>query len=75
MINIVDDMLTRHSDDEIIEYLYNILTDTSKKFEVSLEQDAPEYLWTAHPNIEVAREILKKMRKRNEERRIQANMV
>lgn len=76
MINIVDDMLAKHSEAEIIEYLYNEISEVARVHKLASDKKLPaEYLWAATYNIFEIREILKALNKRNQERQAQASMV
>lgn len=76
MINIVDDMLAKHSEAEIIEYLYNEISEVARVHKLASDKKLPaEYLWAATYNIFEIKEILKALNKRNQERQAQASMV
>lgn len=76
MINIVDDMLAKHSDAEIIEYLYNEVSEVARIYKLTADNKLPaEYIWAATYNVYEIRDILKALRKRNQERQAQAGMV
>lgn len=76
MINIVDDMLAKHSDVEITEYLYNEISEVARVHKLTSDKKLPaEYLWAATYNIFEIRDILKALNKRNQERQAQAKMA
>lgn len=75
MINIVDDMLVKHSDDEIIEYLYRQVQGVSNTFTAVQEGLIPEMLLTHAQTVKQVEQILKAMHRRNQAKRAQANMV
>ena len=76
MINIVEDMLAKHSDAEIIEYLYNEISEVARTYKLTADNKLPaEYIWAATYNVYEIREILKALHKRNQERQAQADMI
>lgn len=75
MINIVDDMLAKHSDAEIVEYLYRQVQGVSNTFASVQEGLIPEMLLTHTQTVKQIEAILKALHKRNQERQAQANMV
>lgn len=76
MINVVEDMLAKHSDAEIIEYLYNEITEVARTYKLTSDNKLPaEYIWAATYNVYEAREILKALHKRNQERQAQAGVI
>lgn len=76
MINIVEDMLAKHSDTEIIEYLYDEITEVARIYKLTSDNKLPaEHLWATTYDILEIREILKALHRRNQERQAQAGMV
>ena len=75
MINIVDDMLAKHSDAEITEYLYRQMQGVSNTFTAVQEGLIPEMLLTQSQTVKQIESILKALHKRNQERQAQAGMV
>lgn len=76
MINVVEDMLAKHSDAEIIEYLYNEITEVARTYKLTADNKLPaEYIWAATYNVYEIREILKALHRRNQERQAQTDMV
>lgn len=76
MINVIDDMLAKHSDTEIIEYLYNEISEVARIYKLTSDNKTPaEYLWATTYDILEIREILKALHRRNQERQAQADMV
>lgn len=76
MINIIEDMLNKHSDTEIIEYLYRTIHTVDKYYDkvIADGMDANLLLTQAEP-IGLVTDVLKALHKRNQERQVQANMV
>lgn len=74
MINIVDDMLAKHSDAEIIEFLYGEISEVARIHKLTSDNKlSAEYLWvTTHSILEI-RDILRALRKRNQERQVQTD--
>lgn len=76
MIDVVEDMLVKHSDAEIIEYLYDKVSEVARTYKLTSDNKLPaEYIWAATHNVYEARDILKALHKRNQARQAQADMV
>lgn len=76
MINIVEDMLAKHSDAEITEYLYRQMQTVDKYYDgVITEGMDANLLLTQTETISLIADILKALHKRNQERQAQADMV
>ena len=76
MINIVDDILAKHSDAEIVEYLYRQMQTVDKYYSgVIVDGMDANLLLTQTETISLVADILKAIHKRNQERQAQTNMV
>lgn len=76
MINVVEDMLAKHSDAEITEHLYRQMQTVDKYYDgvIADGMDA-NLLLTQTEAISLVTDVLKALHKRNQERQAQANMV
>ena len=68
MINIIDDMLAKYSDTEIIEYLDREVASITREMSASLEGDNIWRFTTMAPRVNHVSQVLRKMNKRNQER-------
>lgn len=76
MINIVDDMLAKHSDAEITEHLYRKMQTIYKWYQAACSDGGDEVLLlTRMTDVEEVTEILRALHKRNQERQAQAEMA
>lgn len=67
-INVVEEMLGRHSDAEVVEHLERIMAGVVKNYRIALEKNAPEILWGNLGDIEFVYSTLLAIRKRDQER-------
>lgn len=69
MVNIVDDLLAKHSDTEIIEWLYREMQVVNKHYDTVIDgaQDAV-LLLTQENRVKLVTDVLKALYKRNQER-------
>lgn len=67
-VDIIGEMLSKHTDPEIIEHLYRCMIGVVKNYRIALEKGNAEALWASLGDIEQASAILGAMHKRNEER-------
>lgn len=67
-VDIIGEMLSKHTDPEIIEYLYRCMIGVMKNYRIALEKGNTETLWASVADIEQTTSILGAMHKRNEER-------
>ena len=68
-INLIDEIM-RHSDDEIIAYLANELTEIKRVYVKATKENAPELLYMAAPNLNEVYAIVNALNRRNEERKL-----
>ena len=71
-VNMVSDLLEKHTDAEIIEHLYRVLLGVSKNYKISLEKGDPSVLWANLSDIELSVGVLGSMAKKNAEKLAQA---
>lgn len=68
--------MSRHTEAEIIEYLYKKVHQVSRYYDAALsEGKSAELLLTQVKEIDEVEDILKALHKRNQERQAQADMV
>ena len=71
MINIVNELINNHPDEEIIAHLDSVMTGVVKNYKVALEKNQPEVLWGNLGDISQVASILRALKKRNEAREAQ----
>lgn len=68
-VNITQELLDRHSDEEIVEYLYDAASSAARIFKVTSDGKLPaEYLWSTTEGIYQIRDVLRALRDRNNAR-------
>lgn len=71
MINIIGEIIERHSDEEIIAHLDKIVAGVVKNYTVALDKGNSDILWANLGDLTQVASILRGMRKRNEAREAQ----
>lgn len=71
MINIIGEIIEKHSDEEIIAHLDKIVAGVVKNYTVALDKGNSDILWANLGDLTQVASILRGMRKRNEAREIQ----
>lgn len=71
MINVVGELIERHSDEEIIAHLDKIVSGVVKNYTVALDKGNSDILWANLGDLTQVASILRGMRKRNEAREAQ----
>lgn len=71
MINVVGEMIEKHSDEEIIAHLDKIVAGVVKNYTVALDKGNSDILWANLGDLTQVASILRGMRKRNEAREAQ----
>lgn len=71
MINIIGEIIEKHSDEEIIAHLDKIVAGVVKNYTVALDKGNSDILWANLGDLTQAASILRGMRKRNEAREAQ----
>ena len=71
MINVVGELIERHSDEEIIAHLDKIVAGVVKNYAVALDKGNSNILWANLGDLTQVASILRGMRKRNEAREAQ----
>lgn len=73
MINVVGELIEKHSDEEIIAHLDKIVSGVVKNYTVALDKGTSDILWANLGDLTQAASILRGLRKRNEARDAQKN--
>lgn len=73
MINVVGEMMEKHSDEEIIAHLDKIVSGVVKNYTVALGKGTSDILWANLGDLTQAASILRGLKKRNEARDAQKN--
>lgn len=73
MINIVGEMIEKHSNEEIIAHLDKVVSGVVKNYAAALEKGDSGILWANLGDLTQAASILRGLRKRNEARDAQKN--
>ena len=68
-IDLIKEILS-HSDDEVIAYLANELSEIRRVYNRATKEKSPELLYMAAPNLDEVYRILLALDRRNEERRL-----
>ena len=68
MIDPIEDMLNRHTDAEIVQYLYTKAAGVQQGYRKALKDKSPEYIWSMVGDQAEITAILGRMHKRNQER-------
>lgn len=71
MINVVGELIERHSDEEIIAHLDKIVAGIVKNYTVALDKGNSDILWANLGDLTQVASILRGLRKRNEAREAQ----
>lgn len=73
MINVVGELIEKHSDEEIIAHLDKIVSGVVKNYTVALDKGTSDILWANLGDLTQAASILRGLKKRNEARDAQKN--
>lgn len=75
MIDLIDDMMSKHNETEIIEYAYSKAQEIARVFKQTSDGKMnAEYLWAVTSDVMELRDILKKMNQSNQLRIAQSKM-
>lgn len=67
-VDIVKEMLERHSDEEVIAYLSKVMTGVAQNYQTALKANQPETLWGNLGDIAMVSSILRGIKSRNDAR-------
>lgn len=67
-VDIVKEMLDKHSDEEIIAYLNKVMNGVVQNYQTALKANQPESLWSNLGDIALVSSILKAVKARNDAR-------
>lgn len=71
MINVVGEMIEKHSDEEIIAHLDKVMSGIVKNYTIALDKENSNILWANLGDLTQVASILRGLKKRNEAREIQ----
>ena len=71
MINVVGEMIDKHSDEEIIAHLDKVMSGIVKNYTIALDKENSNILWANLGDLAQVASILRGLKKRNEAREIQ----
>ena len=70
-IDIVREMLDKHSDEEVVAYLDSVLTGLLQNYRTATKQNQPELLYGNLGDLAMVASIVRAMKQRNEAREAQ----
>lgn len=73
-IDIVKEMLEKHSDEEVISYLDSVITGLLQNYRTATKQNQPELLYGNLGDLAMIAAIIRAMKQRNEARESQKQM-
>ena len=73
-IDIVKEMLEKHSDEEVISYLDSVITGLLQNYRTATKQNQPELLYGNLGDLAMMAAIIRAMKQRNEARESQKQM-
>lgn len=65
-VEIEKELLEKHSDQEIIAFLYKVVSGIAKNYSSGLSANNSKYLWGSYGDIVLVRSILGQMKQRDE---------
>lgn len=72
-IDLAKELLSNHSDEEIISYLESVVSGIVRNYQVSLEKENSNILWGCLGDLTQVSTILRVLKKRNAERSASKN--
>ena len=73
-IDIVKEMLEKHSDEEVISYLDSVITGLLQNYRTATKQNQPELLYGNLGDLAMVASIIRAMKQRNDAREAQKQM-
>lgn len=67
-VNITAELISNHSDEELIEHLSNVMAGVLKNYKIAVEKSDPVLLYANLGDISQVATILRGLHKRNQER-------
>lgn len=67
-VNTTAELISSHSDEELIEHLSGVMTGVLKNYKVSLEKGDSNILWANLGDLSLVSGVLRGLHKRNQER-------
>lgn len=71
IIDLEKEIINNHSDEEIIAFLYKVMSGIAKNYNSGLSEKSSEYLWGSFADVVMVKSILGEMKHRNDEREAQ----
>lgn len=68
IVSVVNELLGHHSDAELVAYIYTLVKNVDNAMTRALSEGKPEIMWAASGELARARELLKGLKTRNEDR-------
>lgn len=65
-IEVEKELVERHSDEELVAFLYKTMAGVVQNFQTTLKANQPESLWSNFGDIAMVASILKNMKQRND---------
>ena len=73
-VDVVKEMLEKHSDDEVIAYLDSVMTGLLQNYRTAAKQNQPELLYGNLGDLAMVASIIRAMKQRNDAREAQKQM-
>lgn len=73
-VDVIKEMLEKHSDDEVIVYLDSVVTGVLQNYRTAVKQGQPELLYGNLGDLAMIASIIRAMKQRNEAREAQKQM-
>ena len=73
-IDVVKEMLEKHSDDEVIAYLDSVITGLLQNYKTAIKQNQSELLYGNIGDLTLVATIIRAMKNRNDAREAQKQM-
>lgn len=65
-VDLEKELLERHTDQEIIAFLYKVMTGVTKNYSSGLTSHDSNFLWGSYGDVVMVRDILEKIKQRND---------
>ncbi len=74
-VNITEELLSNHSDEEVIEFVDSMMTGILQNYKTALKTNSAEVLWGNLGDISLIASLVREMRKRNAARQAQQKVI